>query len=212
MRPWQKPAANRWGTPQIGHHVKFVKLANGFSYDADILDTVKVAKRYERQRQETLKATANLTPEQAGRARYGAWMQGRRSEEFEGFFLEQQIELHTVARAYIGRDSQHTICTCGLAFEQPKFDDETDTGLLAMLSAPGHIRVSDQALQTIFVIHNPEPKENAAKFVYFCQTCGVLGNSPISDYRAENAESQEALAELRRTHKCDVVAGPTGQN
>ncbi len=212
MRPWQQPVANRWGTPQNGHHMKFVKLANGFSYDADILDTVKVAKKYEQQRQATLKASADLTPEEAARARYGAWMQGRRSSDFETFFLEQLIELHTVARVYIGRDSQHTICTCGLAFEQPIFDDETDAGLLAMLSAPGHIQVGNQTLQTIFVIHNPQRNASEAKFVYFCQTCGVIGDSPISDHRAENAQSQEALAELRRIHACDVDTDQTGQN
>ena len=180
----------------------FVKLANGYEYDGELLETAKAAKRFERQRQATLKAAANLTPEQAARARYGAWMQGRRSGEFEGFFLEQLAELHTVARAYIGRNAQHTICTCGLAVEQQTFDDETAAGKMAMLSTPGHIRVSDQTLQSLFVIQNAEPKDDAAKFVYFCQSCGVLAAAPIDSIRDENSQSTARLAKLRESHVC----------
>jgi hypothetical protein len=139
----------------------FVTLSNGFSYDNALLDTVKTAKRFEAQRLATLRSTANMTPEQAGWARYGAWMQGRRSGEFASFHLEQRVELHTLARTFGGHEVNHEVCTCGLAVEVPKQSSRLEFAVssVKLNMQPGHIRVSDQTLQTIFVVHSAGANE-----------------------------------------------------
>lgn len=184
----------------------FVTLANGFSYDKALLDTLKTAKRFEAQRLATLRSTAHLTPEQAGWARYGAWMQGRRSGDFESFHLEQRVELHTLARTFGGHELNHEVCTCGLAVAVPRQSSHPELAVSSvnLNRQPGHIRVSDQTLQTIFVVHSSGASEMSGfKYVYFCQTCGVLGAAAIVDLKAENDDSAAQLAELRRTHRCD---------
>jgi hypothetical protein len=186
----------------------FVKLENGFTYDKEVLDTIKTAKRYERQRQATLREAANLTPEQAGWARFGAWKMGQRESTFSGFHDEQRLEIHTTAHVYCSRPTpelDQEVCTCGLVSEVSRGDFEPDfiDPLPKPNERPGHIRVSDKTLQTLFVIHEPNGAENGeARYCFFCQTCGVIAEAPISDSRAESPESTTMLNELRNEHIC----------
>ena len=186
----------------------FVKLENGFNYDKEVLDSIKTARRYERQRQATLRAAAQMTKEQAGWARFGAWKMSQRESEFSGFHDEQRLEIHTRAHVYCSQPTpefDQEVCTCGLVSEVSRgdFDPDFIDPLPKPNLRPGHIRVSDRTLQTLFVVHEPKGVENEQTgYSFFCQTCGVIAEAPITDVRADNPESTTMLNELRIEHTC----------
>ena len=203
--------ANRLGLPQIGHNMKIVTLQNGFRYDQGVLDALDTAAAYEKRRNFARLSVASETSKQAGNRGYGSWWLSRLTWQFSGIWCEQRLEIHTHQSTYSSLSDgvkNATVCSCGLVVEVSAFGSEaatTDTEASdtaqSFLAANGHIRVSDRSLQTLFVAELAIAG-GRAKFWFYCQTCGVIGDAPIDDYRSDQPESNAILNELRRTHVC----------
>jgi hypothetical protein len=203
--------ANRWGLPQIGHDMKIITLQNGFRYVQGVLEALETSAAYQKQRDFARLSVANETSKQAGNRGYGSWWLSRLTWQYSGIWCEQRLEIHTHQTTYSSSSDgvkSANICSCGLVVEASAFASETATTdteasdtAQSFLAANGHIRVSDQALQTLFVAKLAIAGERA-KFCFYCQTCGVIGDAPIDDYRSDQPESNAILNELRRTHVC----------
>ena len=210
MRPQRPLSANRWGAPQIGHNMSFHKLANGFTYDSKLLNATSTAGFHQANRARYVAEAKKASSGQRGRASYSAWMSGRRTVDFLAFCEAQLSEIHYTAFVYCGRLTSETnleVCSCGLVCEvaAPRMNGEFVDHRPEPLRRPGHVRTSDQTLQTLFLIRGKNGSDGAV-YQFFCQNCDVLGDDSGETRKATDLETKELLAKLRSTHVCVPAA------